>query len=87
MVMGVLVVCSAVSAHPATGGNCRTIEGLRLEGDFIIFVPSPSHGQACYPLNQAAQSPIYSGLECLQGWSKARKSAPSLCLKSDVSFL
>lgn len=46
MVMGMLVVCSAVSAHPAVGGNCRATERLRLEGNLklILFQP-PAMGR------------------------------------------
>ena len=31
-------------------------------------VSTPCYGQGCQPADQAAQSHIQPGLECLQGW-------------------
>ena len=52
-------------------GNHRIIEWLELNDHrvtMIIEFQPPCYVQGCQPLDQAAQSHIQPGLECLQGW-------------------
>jgi len=51
----------------------------------MILFQLQSHRQGCQPLDQAAQSPVQSGLEELQGWNiynlsvVMSSSLPSAC--------
>jgi len=51
------------------GKNHRIVEWPGLKRTIMIIkLQPPCYAQGCQPLDQAAQSHIQPGLECLQGW-------------------
>ena len=60
---------SAQKANRILGCIARIIEWFGLEGSLkIIWFQPPCHGQGHLPLDQVAESPIQTGLECIKGW-------------------
>jgi len=49
-------------------------------------VPTPCYVQGRQPAAQAAQSHIQPGLECLQGWGRARIQFKHLTRVVDLDF-
>ena len=63
------LIQSRKSQKPLGWQEPKTIRWLGLERTSkITQVQPPSHRQSCPPADQAAQGPVQSGLELLQGW-------------------